>query len=246
MLFRSTGEENVSYGDIDERLRRAQVRLRAERGGGGLLQSWAIETRAVEERLEAAVRQEMEQSARLEKVLALEKAIAGAEAASVEARMRRERLEIADTAAQSARVACQEAERAEQVLLEEMALWEKGWEQEGSLRDDAVFEAAARQERLEREIAHWQSIRTDALAEADRTGSAGRPQGDRRTFVLGLSGIAGFLLIGLLLGILVDPALFAVAAAAFVPAAVTVAGATARRREAVALAGHQAAVLMSS
>lgn len=118
----STGEENVSYGDVDERLRRAQVRLRAERGGGGLLQAWSMETRALEERLEAAVRQEKEQAARLEQMLALEAAIAEAEAASVKARMRRERLETADTAARSARDACQAAEGAEQALLEEMAL----------------------------------------------------------------------------------------------------------------------------
>ena len=240
----STGEEHVSYGEVDERLRRAQVRLRAERGGGGLLQAWAAERSALEERLEAAVLVEKEQASRLEQLLMQETAVYEAEAAAAGARLHRERLEAVDAAVRSARDDCLDAEREEQALLEEMELWEKGWEQECSMRDDAAYETNARQARLEDEISRWQSIRADALAEADREVNPASPRGNRRTLAIVLAVIAVFLLAGLSMGLLVDPAYFAVAVAALAPAAAMAASAAARRREAASQAEHRASVLL--
>ncbi|HEY5466525.1 MAG TPA: AAA family ATPase [Clostridia bacterium] len=217
----STGEENVSFQEVDDRLRRAQVRLRAERGGGGLLNAWQAERSALEERRSRAMAQELEQAERLRCLEGEEAAARDAETQGSALRNRLDRLEILEATAKTVQDHCIDVERQEQSLLGEMGLWEKTWEQETRLMEEAGREDSARIERLAAESVrcHTAGIQAQEEAAAADPAEWGSPWLGRGA-VAGYAGIVLFLVAGGLSGLYIQANLFWIAAGALLPATV--------------------------
>ncbi|MBP7401812.1 MAG: AAA family ATPase [Clostridia bacterium] len=226
----TTGEEAVSFSEVDERLRRAQVRLRPERGRGGRIAQLADLRTELEERLENALRAESEQADRLARMERLDGEIARAESDAAVLRARVETIGALEAQASAARAARDAAERAEQTLLDGMAAWEREWEQEERLREEAEAESAGRLARLAEEQASRERDRKRMEAEArDETAVPIRfwigslPRLAIAAAVLLLAG-------GLLAGDMIRPSLSWIAAGALVPVAVLATAAAGHRK----------------